>query len=202
MVKILYEDNHLLALDKPAGLLTQPSGTSQPSLEEEAKGYLKERDKKPGNVFLEAVHRLDKKVGGIVLFAKSQKGLARMQEAMRKREVQKTYHAVVHGHLSPANASLRHTLIHEDHLAVVDPEGKEALLYYKTLELYKNKSLLEIELVTGRYHQIRVQLSEVGHPIVGDAKYGSCDDKETIALTHVKMVFVHPTLKHSITVLL
>src|SRR5581483_11487710 len=177
MLKIIFEDNHLLILNKPAGLLTQPTELSNDSLETEAKTFIKERDKKKGGVFLHAIHRLDKEVSGIVLFAKSQKALERLQASMRNKEYKKMYLALCDGKPAQHEGTLKHYLLHSSHKAKIvsysTPEAKEAILHYKVLRVEEEISLLQIELETGRYHQIRVQLQEIGCPIVGDVKYGS-----------------------------
>lgn len=202
----LYHDNHLLALDKPAGLLTQPSGTDRDNLEDQAKTYIKEVKNKPGNVFLHAVHRLDRVVSGIVLFACTDKALSRLNADLRARRFKKIYHALVHGVPPQKNGSLRHFLTHGDFRAEVKPAGapgaRECLLDYRTLKQSGTFSLLEIELHTGRYHQIRAQLAAVGCPICGDQKYGS--EKKlpggVIALHHARLSIIHPTKKTDIII--
>lgn len=194
----LFEDNHLLVLNKPAGLLTQPSGTEQDSLEQQAKAWLKAVYQKPGNVFLEAVHRLDKPVSGIVVFGKTSKALTRLNASMREKQVRKIYWAWVEGSLSGDEGELEHFLIHDDfHAQVVDanhPQGKMARLTYSVLQRKKERTLLEIELATGRYHQIRLQLAALGHPIWGDRKYGgqSKYEPDAIALHHQRLQIPHP----------
>lgn len=194
----LFEDNHLLVLNKPAGLLTQPSGTDQESLEQQAKAWLKEVYHKPGNVFLEAVHRLDKPVSGIVVFGKTSKALTRLNASMRAKQTRKIYWAWVEGSLVLDEGVLEHVLLHDDfHAQVVDhqhPEGKRACLTYRVLQRKKDRTLLEIELETGRYHQIRLQLATLGHPIWGDRKYGGQQSYESgaIALHHQRLQLPHP----------
>lgn len=183
---VLYEDNHLLAVNKPQGLLTQPSGTSEISLEALAKEYIKEKYQKPGNVFLHAVHRLDKPVSGIVLFAKTQKALSRLNEMMRNREGEKIYVAKVERELPLGNV-LEHRLIHDDFKAVEDSQGKPCRLLYKKI----GEHLYEITLETGRYHQIRAQLSLVKSPVVGDTKYGA-KAAGRLYLHHTRFSFDHP----------
>lgn len=194
----LFEDNHLLVLNKPAGLLTQPSGTGQESLEQQAKAWLKEVYHKPGNVFLEAVHRLDKPVSGIVIFGKTSKALTRLNASIRAKQTRKIYWAWVEGSVKLDEGILEHFLVHDDfHAKVVDahhPEGKKARLTYRVLQRKQDRTLLEIELETGRYHQIRLQLSALGHPVWGDHKYGSKQTYafEAIALHHRSLQFPHP----------
>ncbi len=181
MIKVLYEDNHLIAVFKPAGVLVQPASpagrgdrTGDRSLFDEVKDYLKNKYHKPGNVFLGLVHRLDRPVSGIVLFAKTSKGASRISEQFRNHEIEKIYQAVVVGKLKPAKGVLRQSLVkNEDkRMAVVSEDGKESELYYETVKSNDNFSLVKIQPSTGRFHQIRVQLSEAGHPIIGDVKYG------------------------------
>lgn len=198
-MNVIYEDNHLLVVNKPAGILTQPSGTDQDSLEAQAKLYIKKHYNKPGNVFLGAVHRIDKPVSGLIIFARTSKALSRLQAAMREKKYTKIYHALVEGTLSPSEGTLEHYLIHDDYKATVakkdHPLAKFSRLHYKTLKIEKNISLVEIELETGRYHQIRVQFSDIGHPIVGDLKYGSKKRlmvPNAIALHHQSVTFIHP----------
>lgn len=192
----LYEDNHLLVLNKPAGLLTQPSGTDQNSLEQEAKNWLKIKYSKPGNVFLEAVHRLDKPVSGVVVFGKTSKAVSRLNASIRSKQTCKIYYALVEGTMPASEGVLEHDLIHDDFHAQVVPagQGKLARLFYRVLEKRGQGTLLEIVLETGRYHQIRVQLSAVGCPIMGDSKYGSKRSfgGEGIALHHGRLEIAHP----------
>ncbi len=192
--KILYCDNHLLVVEKPADMATQPD------LALLAKGWIKKKFHKPGAVFLEPVHRLDKDVGGLVLFARTSKALSRLQMLMREKKIEKIYHALVEGEPPKREGRLVHLLEHGSHRALVG-KGKESILDYKVLRREKRTTLLEIHLVTGRYHQIRAQLSAIGNPIVGDKKYGS---RRTwpigIALRHVRLRFVHPVTHQEIVV--
>lgn len=177
--RILYEDNHIIAVYKPAGVLVQPDAPSGTSLMDNVKKYLKEKYKKPGNVFLGLVHRLDRNVSGIVLFAKTSKGAARLSEQFRNNEIRKVYHAVVEGKISPPNGSLIHYLKkdEEKRLAIVSDLPKSGYdrseLKYETVKSNDERTLIKINLITGRFHQIRAQLSAVGYPIVGDKKYGA-----------------------------
>lgn len=195
---VLYEDNHLLAVNKPPGLLTQPNETEAPSLEEHAKAYLKEKYNKQGNVFLHAIHRLDKPVSGIVLFARTSKALSRLNEQMRERKMEKVYTAEVEGHLDQKEGELRHLLLHSSHHARVHPSGKEAHLSYRILERRPQTTLVEVTLHTGRYHQIRAQFAHIGHPIVGDTKYGVAPASR-IALHHSRLTFAHPISQELLT---
>lgn len=197
-LKIVYEDNHQLVINKPAGLLTQPSGTEQESLEAQAKFWIKEHYQKPGNVFLEAVHRIDKPVSGLVLFARTSKALSRLQGAMREKKSHKLYYALVEGKVIAETGTLEHYLTHDDFQALVvkagNPEAKLARLHYRVVKWEGSLTLLEIVLETGRYHQIRAQLATTGHPILGDKKYGSRQffREGEIALHHSLLRVPHP----------
>jgi len=189
-VKHVYSDNHLLVVDKPAEMATQPD------LTELAKAWVKKKYNKPGNVFLHAVHRLDKSVSGLVLFARTSKALSRLQQMMRDRKIVKIYHALVEGELPAEQGRLVHHLIHGSFRAEVSKEGKESILEFRVLKREKGATLIEIDLITGRYHQIRAQRSAVGCPVIGDAKYGSKRPwKKGIALHHSEIKFEHPVTK-------
>ncbi len=191
---ILYEDNHLLAVNKPAGLATQSSEHNSNSLEEEAKAYIKEAKQKPQGVYLHAIHRLDKPTSGVVLFAKTSKSLSRLQEMMRKHEMKKIYLALVEGTLKNPKGTLRHNLIHDEHKAIVSSAGKPCELHYETVATIDGNTLVAIELITGRYHQIRAQFQAIHHPVLGDKKYGCHKPfhSDTIALHHHSLTFTHP----------
>lgn len=202
MIDILYEDNHQLVVNKPAGILTQPSGTDQPNLESYAKDWIKKKYQKPGNVYLHTIHRLDKLVSGVVLFARTEKALSRLQETMRNKQCQKAYVALVEGRMSEQEGMLEHFLVHDDHRSYVsnknNPEAKLARLHFKTLEIFSDHSLVMVLLDTGRYHQIRAQFSAIGFPILGDERYGSTRffSENAIALHHQRLEIAHPTLHH------
>lgn len=199
-LKILYEDNHLLALYKPPDLLTQPTAISTDSLEERAKACLKKKYHKQGNVFLHPIHRLDKPVSGIVLFARTSKALARLNAQMRARTLTKIYTAEVEGRLTETSGELRHYLIHGFHRAHHAPHGKEALLCYTVKKTLAHSTLIEITLHTGRYHQIRAQFSHIGHPLIGDTKYGACQKASRLALHHSKLILIHPITQDPLTI--
>lgn len=203
---ILYADNHLLAVNKPAGLLTQPSGTDRVSLEELAKRWVKEQYGKPGNVFLEAVHRIDHEVSGVVLFARTSKALSRMNEQVRAHTVRKIYQALLEERPPSDEGELIHFLKHGSHRAEVscadDSAAKEARLRYRVLRPSNGgRWLVEIELLTGRYHQIRAQCAAIGTPIWGDVKYGAKKryDFEGIALHHRCLEVNHPVRGERLT---
>jgi 23S rRNA pseudouridine1911/1915/1917 synthase len=199
---ILYEDNHLLAVNKPAMLPTMGVADDRESLLATAKDYLRQVYQKPGNVYLGIVSRLDAPVTGVVLLAKTSKAAARLAEAFRLRRVEKRYLAVVEGGPVATSAILEHYLrkderhrkVHVTHEACAD--AQLARLTYQVIATIKGMSLLEIKLDTGRKHQIRVQLAKIGHPIVGDRKYGSPSPLAAgIALHSHRLELEHP-VKH------
>lgn len=205
--EILYEDNHLLAVNKPAGIPTQPSPTDPTSLETLLKAFIKQRDHKPGNVFLHALHRLDKPASGIVLFAKTQKCLSRVSALLRTKSYVKTYTALIEGKKPPNVTLVTHYLSHGEHRAEIctpdDENAKKAELRITQVRpLQQNVWEVTIDLLTGRYHQIRAQLSALGFPIIGDTKYGSQKPfgKNAIALHHTELSFQHPVKGMAIVV--
>lgn len=198
--EILFCDNHLLAVVKPPLLPTQKTESDATSLEELAKAWLRKQTGKEGSIFLQPIHRLDKVASGIVLFARSSKALRRLNEEMRLRKIEKTYYALIQGFPPADEGQLEHYLAHGDFRAdiVTDAKkGKKAQLLYKVTKKFEETSLLEIILVTGRYHQIRAQLGAIGCPILGDRKYGSTYPftHPGIALHHGRMSFIHPVTK-------
>lgn len=185
---------------------TQADEHSEQSLEILAKAWVKKEYAKPGAVFLEPIHRLDKPVSGIVLFARTSKALSRLNEQMRARKIIKTYYALIEGIPKETEATLEHYLVHEEYHARVVPashkEAKKAILHYKVLEVREKNAYLEVTLETGRYHQIRAQLAALGHPIVGDARYGSSlTHHNGIALQHGKMQLTHPVTQKELLLL-
>jgi len=201
---ILFSDNHLLAVDKPPGTLTQDSGTGARNLEDWAREWIRKEKNKPGAVFLNAVHRIDRVVGGVVLFARTSKALSRLTGDVRARRCRKTYEALVEGAPTEPEGRAIHWLVHAERRAECAREGtpgaKRAVLRYRVLEREEDVSRLEIELETGRYHQIRAQLSALGTPILGDAKYGAKRSfrEEGIALLHARLEIRHPVRKDPI----
>ncbi|MEX0711213.1 MAG: RluA family pseudouridine synthase [Pirellulales bacterium] len=199
-LEVLYEDNHLLALNKPAGLATMGVSADVPSLLSLARDYIKHHYNKPGNVYLGAMSRLDAPVTGVVLFARTSKAAARLTEQFRGRSVEKAYWAVVAGGLpKPAEECVdwirkdeRHRRMH---LAGEGQAGAQlARLHYRRLRQVPGGWLLEVELATGRKHQIRLQLSARGFPVLGDRKYGSREAFASgLALHSRRLVFEHPT---------
>lgn len=201
-LQVLYEDNHVLVIDKPAGLVTQGAREDEDSAVLLAKAYLKRQYNKPGNVYLGIVSRLDACVSGVLLFARTSKAAARLNDQFRLRQVRKVYWALVEGSGLPASGQLTHWLWHDDrhHRVVVtsadQPQAQEAKLSYRLIERRETRSLLEIELETGRKHQIRVQFADKGYPILGDRKYGSERSFPTgIALHARRLELEHPVQK-------
>lgn len=203
---ILYEDNHLLVVNKPAGLLTQASGTDETNVEDLGKAWIKQQYNKPGNVFLHAVHRLDRPASGCVLLARTSKALSRLQEAMRARDNVKRYYAIVCGQPTVTEGQIEHWMLHKDHhaeLARQDDSGAQlARLRYRTIATEGALSLVDITLETGRYHQIRLQMQAIGCPLLGDTRYGgrSWDYPQQIALHHYSLGFIHPVTKERLVV--
>lgn len=203
--QIIYEDNHLIVVNKPAGILTQPTHLQEDSLEIQVKEWIKHKYQKPGNVFLGVVHRLDKPVNGIIIFAKTSKALSRLNESFRSKKCKKIYQALVDKNPEPLQGTLEHYLVHGDFQARIttseEKDAKLARLHYKIIKQESKFSLLEIELETGRYHQIRVQLASIGCPIIGDKRYGSKMPfrPDQIALQHVKLQVEHPISKEIMT---
>lgn len=200
---IIYEDNHLLVVNKRCGDLVQPDPNGTSALEDQIKEFIKVRDNKPGAVFLGVVHRIDRPVSGVVLFAKSSKALVRMNEQIRDRKVDKRYWAVVERAPEQLKGELvhhisRNTKQNKSHASLrASGVSKEARLRYEVLCESSNYTLVEVELLTGRHHQIRAQLSAIGSPIKGDVKYGARRSNANggISLHSRRMEFVHPVTK-------
>ena len=205
---ILYEDNHLLVVNKRCGDLVQPDPNGSSALENEIKEFLKVRDSKPGDVFLGVVHRIDRPVSGGVLFAKTSKALSRLNEPLRKGEIHKVYWAVVESRPEQEQATLKHYILRDGRsnrsfcYASPKPEAKEARLQYVTLGCSDRYTLVEVNLLTGRHHQIRAQLSKIGCPIKGDLKYGAKRSNAGggISLHSRTIEFVHPVRKEAIKI--
>lgn len=197
-MKILYEDNHIIVVVKEPNIPVQEDDSKDKDMLTIIKEYLKEKYNKPGNVYLGLVHRLDRPVGGVMVFAKTSKAAARLSDIIRKNELDKTYLALVHGKMSNEHEQLENYLYKDEKtntsMVVSSEKGKKALLEYKVLR-YDEKadmSLLEIKLHTGRHHQIRVQLSYINHPIYGDQRYGVDKEGIQIHLWASKLSFKHP----------
>ena len=202
MINILYEDNHLLVVEKKVGVLSQSDGTNTPDMLTILKEYIKEKYNKPGNVYLGLVHRLDKNVGGVMVFAKTSKAARRLSETIRNREFKKTYLAVCKGILD-SNGKYQDYLKRVEYRSEVSnsKDGKLASLNYQVLATKDNNTLVKINLETGRHHQIRVQFSYHNHPLLGDEKYGS-KGKYPLALFAYKLEFTHPTTKEKLSFML
>jgi 23S rRNA pseudouridine1911/1915/1917 synthase len=212
MLDVLLEDNHCLAVNKPAGLLSQGDETGESSLVDLAREYLRAKYAKPGNVFVGLVHRLDRPTSGVVLLARTSKGADRLAKQFREGTVRKVYLAVVEGIPDNESGEWSDRLIKDEARNVVrvvdegDPRGQDARLAYRLIEIQGATSILEIVPATGRSHQIRVQLTSRGLPIVGDRKYGArstliaIDGKPRIALHAGEVTFQHPTRSESVTV--
>lgn len=201
MMNILYEDNHILVVEKPINMLVQEDNTKDIDLLTLLKKYLKEKYQKPGNVYLGLVHRLDRVVGGVMVFAKTSKSAGRLSEQIRKNEFKKTYYAVLCGNLKQSGRLENNILKDEKtNTSYVDDKGKLSLLNYEVIENKNNLTLVKINLETGRHHQIRVQFSHLGYPLFGDARYNKNYQKgEQIALFAKSLSFVHPTTKEQLT---
>ena len=200
MINIIYEDNHLLVVEKPINIIVQEDNTKDKDLLTILKKYIKEKYNKPGNVYLGLVHRLDRPVGGIMVFAKTSKAAGRLSEQIRNKTFKKTYNAVVIDNINQSGKLEDYLLKDEKkNIVKVDKSGKLAILYYKKLSYKDNMSLVEINLETGRSHQIRVQMSNYGYPLFGDQKYNKkASVGEQIALFAKKIEFVHPITREKL----
>lgn len=205
--RILYEDNHLIAINKLPGELSQGDKTGDDSLIETIKEFIRIRDKKPGNVFLGLIHRLDRPTSGIIVFAKTGKALTRMNKVFKTREVRKIYWAITEGKAQIKSEILEHYLSKNPKNNKVsvykkpNQAAKKAILEYRVLGHLNHYSLFEVELHTGRSHQIRAQLSFIGYSIKGDLKYGAkrSNPDGGISLHARKISFLHPVKKEEIT---
>lgn len=212
-LQVLFEDNHLIAVNKPAGVLSQPDQTGDPTVMDAVKEYIKFRYDKPGDVFLGSIHRLDRPVSGVILFARTSKALTRMNEQFRDRKVEKTYWAVVEEQPSEIEGTLKGYLFkdRERNITKIVPKAnsnrhqgaKLAELSYRLLGRVGTNVLLEVKPKTGRPHQIRVQLAQqLDAPIRGDLKYGSRQRNEDgqICLHSRRLSFVHPVRKEPVVI--
>ncbi|NLX81314.1 MAG: RluA family pseudouridine synthase [Proteiniphilum sp.] len=205
---VLYEDNHIIIVNKEVGEIVQGDKTGDKPLSEIVKEYLKEKYNKPGNVFCGVTHRLDRPTSGIVMFAKTSKALSRLNEMFRNDEVTKTYWALVKNMPKKSEDTLVHYLVKNERTnksAAFDFEKKgtkKSILHYKLVSKSDNYYLLEIDLETGRHHQIRSQLSKIGSPIKGDLKYGAdrSNPDGGISLHARSISFIHPVSKNKINV--
>jgi len=203
-LNVLYEDNHIIVVEKPEGILSQGDSTNDLSMLEIIKDYLKEKYQKPGNVFLGLVHRLDRRVSGVMVFAKTSKAASRLSDSIRNHLFEKKYMAIVLGTIT-GNGRLVNKLEKKDGYAVESIEGKESILEYNVINNFEMDSekfsVLDINLITGRYNQIRKQLSLINHPIVNDFKYGynGLNYNDQFGLRCYKISFPHPISKEIMT---
>lgn len=206
--QIVFEDNHLLIINKKTGQLVQGDKTGDASLLDLIKDFIKKRDSKPGNVFLGLVHRIDRPTSGLVIYAKTSKALTRLTQMVKNREIKKTYWAVVAKEMIPQSQRLVHYLQKNEKTnkatVFIKPteNAKESILNYHIIKTLDNFQLLEIDLETGRHHQIRAQLSKIGVPIKGDLKYGAARSNPDggIHLHARKLAFTHPVTKEDLEV--
>ena len=199
-INVLYEDNHIIVVEKPYNVLSQGDSTGDLSLLDMVKQYIKEKYHKPGNVYLGLVHRLDRPVGGIMVFARSSKAASRLCKCFNEHQVQKKYLAIVHGKLDKEEDEwIDYILKGSDGKSIISPDGKKAILQYKVLD-YNTEydcSLVSILLKSGRHHQIRVQFSSRNHPLCGDKRYGIDDSDGQLCLFSYRLEFEHPVTKKS-----
>lgn len=207
-MEVIYEDNHLIAVNKTCREIVQGDKTGDTPLSEILKAWLKEKYAKPGNVFVGVAHRLDRPVSGLVLFAKTSKALARLNEMFRTGDIKKTYWAIVKNSPPTEEGTLEHWLVRNEKqnksyaYTEEKPNSKKAILHYKLLARSDNYYLLEVDLKTGRHHQIRCQLAKMGCPIKGDLKYGSERSNKDggVSLHARKAQFIHPVSKEPVEI--
>lgn len=205
-MKVVYEDNHLIIVYKESGEIVQGDKTGDAPLSETVKAYIKEKYNKPGDVFLGVVHRLDRPVSGLVIFARTSKALSRMNDMFRRGEVHKTYWAITKNLPKNTDGTLTNWLVRNEKQNKSYaynrevPNAKQAVLNYRMVARSDNYCLLEVNLLTGRHHQIRCQLAHIGCPIKGDLKYGAARSNPdgSISLLSHKVQFVHPVSKKEI----
>ncbi len=205
---VLYEDNHIIIINKLPGEIVQGDKTGDKPLSEIVKHYLKDKYNKPGNVFCGVTHRLDRPTSGVVIFAKTSKALSRLNEMFRKDSIDKVYWAIVKNRPSKIEDKLVHYLIKDEKknkssaFNTEKPNTKKAVMHYKLISTSQNYSLLEVNLETGRHHQIRCQLAKIGSPIKGDLKYGAerSNPDGSISLHARSISFIHPVSKVKIEV--
>ena len=199
-LEVLYEDNHVIVVYKNENVLSQGDSTKDLDLLTMIKDYIKEKYQKPGNVFVGLVHRLDRPVSGVMVYAKTSKAASRISEQVRTSRVEKQYLAVVNGILPEKKGEFRDYLKKQENgntIVTSEEDGKESILNYQVLEEADGKSLVQIFLKTGRHHQIRVQFASRGFPLYGDQRYG-IEDKKQIALSCYHLAFLHPTTKEKL----
>lgn len=202
-INIIYEDNHIIVVEKKPNILVQKDNTNDICLTDIIKQYLKIKYNKPGNVYLGLVHRLDRPVGGLMVFAKTSKAAKRLSKDIKEKKLTKIYYAVVEGNTKPKD-SYKDYLIKDNttntSYVTTKEKGKEAILNYTTIETKNNMSLVKINLITGRSHQIRVQFNHHNHPLIGDQKYNKkAIHNMNIALFAKKLEFIHPVTKEKLS---
>lgn len=202
VINVLYEDNSVIVVVKPAGILSQKSKDTDNSMLDMVKEYVKKKYNKPGNVYIGLVHRLDRNVSGVMVFARNSKSASRLSEEVRSHKLKKKYYAVVSGIIKNDEGTFKDYLVKDKgfNTRVTSKEnGKESTLDYKVLKRdYKdNMTLVDIDLKTGRHHQIRVQFASRGYPLCGDTRYGSV--KGNLALCAYSLTFIHPITKKEMT---
>jgi len=202
-LEVLYEDNHIIVVVKPCNILSQADSTNDIDMLTIVKEYIKKKYNKPGNVYLGLVHRLDRPVGGVMVFARTSKAASRLTEMIKTHNISKNYLAVINGTMKVKEGKLTDYLLKENNgnsIVTTKEKGKLSELKYKVLDENKkdNLSLVEIELLTGRHHQIRVQFSSRKYPLYGDQRYGK-QDKKQIALWAYKLTISHPITKEILT---
>lgn len=201
-LKVLYEDNHLIVVVKPRGYLSQEDATKDRDMLTEIKKYLKNKYNKPGNVFLGLVHRLDRMTSGVMVFAKTSKGASRLSEAIRLNKFHKKYYAIVEGH-TDSFQELTNYLIKDkeevkSYVSSNEKVGKIASLQYELIKYMNGFSLINVLLITGRHHQIRVQMANINHPLAGDKLYGA-KSSDGIYLHCYEISFPHPITKEQLS---
>ena len=200
MINIIYEDNHILVVEKKPNIPVCEDESKDEDLLNILKKYIKEKYNKPGNVYLGLVHRLDRPVGGIMVFANTSKAASRLSDQVRTHQLKKVYYAVVDGNVKESDTLVDKLLKdNKTNITRVSKDGKEAILDYTKIEYNDNFSLVRIDLKTGRSHQIRVQFSSRNHALYGDQKYNKNTKKDNIALFAKELSFYHPTTKEFLT---
>ncbi|MBQ6477487.1 MAG: RNA pseudouridine synthase [Bacilli bacterium] len=195
MINVLYEDNHIIVVEKKVGVLSQGDATKDKDLLTMVKEYVKGKYHKPGNVYIGLVHRLDRMVGGIMVFARTSKAASRLSEDIRTGLFHKEYIAIVNGKIDKSGTFKDKIKRLDNGNSIISDDGAEAILNYEVLDYIEGNSLVKINLITGRHHQIRVQFASRGHAILGDHRYSDTTDNLPLALYAYKLEFTHPVKK-------